>query len=140
MYSLIRSRRAFTLIEVMVVVVILGILAAIIVPRVVARPEQAKMVKAKADVQNLDDALELYNLDNGNYPSTAQGLSALVTKPDGSPIPANWTGYLKQMPTDPWGNPYQYKQPGDHGAYDVWSDGKDKSANKPIGNWNVHDK
>src|SRR5438034_11596803 len=102
--------RGFTLIEVMVVVVILGILAAIIVPKIMSRPEQARIVKAKQDILAIESALDLYKLDNNTYPSTDQGLQALVTKPAISPIPANWKedGYLKQLPEDPWGEAYQY--------------------------------
>jgi general secretion pathway protein G len=111
----------FTLIEVMVVVVILGILAAIIVPRIMSRPEQARVVKAKQDISAIQNALDLYHLDSGSYTSTAQGLQALVTKPTSPPIPANWNpgGYLKSLPMDPWGQPYQYSN--DSGNIKVYS-------------------
>lgn len=101
----------FTLIEVMVVVVILGILAAIIVPKIMSRPEQARVVKAKQDILAIQSGLDLYKLDNGFYPSTDQGLQALVTKPTSAPIPQNWKsdGYLQQLPMDPWGETYQYE-------------------------------
>lgn len=100
----------FTLIEVMVVVVILGILAAVIVPKIMSRPEQARIVKAKQDIGAIQSALDLYKLDNGNYPTTDQGLQALVAKPTTDPIPRNWKsdGYLQKLPVDPWGQSYQY--------------------------------
>ncbi|HLB58285.1 MAG TPA: type II secretion system major pseudopilin GspG [Gammaproteobacteria bacterium] len=102
--------RGFTLIEVMVVVVILGILAAIIVPKIMSRPEQARMVKVKQDILAIQSALDLYKLDNNFYPTTDQGLQALVSKPTSDPIPHNWKdgGYLQQLPIDPWGEAYQY--------------------------------
>ena len=101
--------RGFTLVEVMVVVVILGILAALIVPKIMSRPEQARIVKAKQDILAIQSALDLYKLDNGFYPSTDQGLQALVNKPTTSPIPRNWKsdGYLQQLPIDPWSEAYQ---------------------------------
>src|SRR5579871_4464628 len=100
-----KKAQGFTLIEVMVVVVILGILAAMIVPKIMSRPEQARIVKVKQDILALQSALDLYKLDNGFYPSTDQGLEALVTKPASTPIPQNWKtdGYLQQLPLDPWG-------------------------------------
>lgn len=103
--------KGFTLIEVMVVVVILGILAAIVVPKIMHRPEQARVVKAKQDIYAIQNALDLYKLDNGIYPTTEQGLAALVTQPTSPPIPNNWStdGYLKHIPTDPWGKVYQYE-------------------------------
>jgi general secretion pathway protein G len=106
-----RKTVGFTLIEVMVVVVILGILAAIIVPKIMSRPEQARAVKAKQDIASIQSALDLYKLDTGMYPSTEQGLQALVTQPTTPPIPENWDqgGYLKALPMDPWGQPYQYE-------------------------------
>src|SRR5579862_7165941 len=108
--SKIQRVAGFTLIEVMVVVVILGILAAIIVPKIMSRPEQARIVKVKQDILAIQSALDLYKLDNGMYPTTDQGLNALVTKPTSSPIPQNWKneGYLQQLPVDPWGEAYQY--------------------------------
>jgi general secretion pathway protein G len=100
----------FTLIEVMVVVVILGILAAVIVPKIMSRPEQARIVKAKQDIGAIQSAMDLYKLDNGSYPTTDQGLQALVSKPTSDPIPRNWKsdGYLQKLPMDPWGQSYQY--------------------------------
>ena len=102
--------RGFTLIEVMVVVVILGILASLIIPKIMSRPEQARLIKAKQDIQAIQSALDLYQLDNATYPTTQQGLNALVEKPSLAPIPEGWKegGYLRKMPIDPWGEPYQY--------------------------------
>ncbi|EKD73586.1 MAG: hypothetical protein ACD_45C00254G0003 [uncultured bacterium] len=128
----------FTLIEVMVVVVILGILAAIIVPKIMSRPEQARIVKVKQDILAIQSALDLYKLDNGIYPSTDQGLEALVKKPTSSPIPQNWKseGYLQQLPTDPWGQPYQYVNEDE--KLRIFSFGpKGKEGNSEIGNWNI---
>lgn len=130
----------FTLIEVMVVVVILGILAAVIVPKVMSRPDQARQVRAQQDVMALENALELYRLDNGFYPSTEQGLEALVKKPAAAPLPLHWKigGYLKRVPVDPWGQPYHYLQPGEHGEIDISSEGKPGSTEEGgevIGNW-----
>jgi len=122
--------KAFTLIELMVVIVILGILAAFVVPRVTKRPEDARVTKAKVEIANIEQALELYYLDNGMYPTTEQGLEALVRKPQTGEIPENWKegGYLAKgkLPLDPWGNPYLYISPGLHNQdYDLYSLGKD---------------
>jgi general secretion pathway protein G len=108
----------FTLIEIMVVVVILGILAAFVVPNVMDNPEKARITKAKHDLRTIENALEMYKLDNYRYPTTEQGLEALVEEPTAPPEPKNWKsgGYLKDMPTDPWGNPYQYLGPQDTGG------------------------
>jgi general secretion pathway protein G len=122
---------AFTLLELMIVVVILGILAAFVVPRIAGRPDEARVAKAKIEVSSLEQALELYNLDNGMYPSTEQGLRALVEPPQSGEIPPNWKegGYLmkKRLPSDPWGNPYVYVSPGLHNSdsFDLSSLGKD---------------
>jgi general secretion pathway protein G len=139
-----RSASGFTLIEVMVVVVILGILAAIIVPKVMDRPDTARITKAKQDIRAIESALSLYKLDNYNYPSTDQGLEALVKKPAGSPQPANWKngGYLDRLPIDPWGHPYRYLSPGVHGDVDIYSLGADgqpggQGINSDIGNWTL---
>lgn len=126
----------FTLIEVMVVVVILGILAAVIVPKIMSRPEQARLVKVKQDLLAIQSALDLYKLDNGTYPSTDQGLEALVSKPSVAPIPRNWKsdGYLQDLPTDPWGQAYQYLN--DDEKLKIFSYGaKGKDGNSQIGNW-----
>ncbi|MGA4634208.1 type II secretion system major pseudopilin GspG [Pseudomonas solani] len=126
----------------MVVVVILGILAALVVPQVMNRPDQAKVTVAKGDIKAIGAALDMYKLDNFAYPSTQQGLEALVKKPSGNPQPKNWNkdGYLKRLPVDAWGNPYQYLSPGTKSAYDLYSfgaDGKEggTDADADIGNW-----
>lgn len=132
----------FSLIEIMVVVVILGILAAMVVPKIVNRPDDARIVKAKQDVLAIQNALELYKLDNGYFPTTDQSLMALVEKPSTSPTPNNWQAYLKSLPKDPWGRDYIYLNPGQHGDIDVFTygptgqpGGEGKSAE--IGNWNA---
>lgn len=133
-----KTARGFTLIEVMVVVVILGILAAIIVPKIMSRPEQARMVKVKQDILAIQSALDLYKLDNSIYPTTDQGLQALVAKPTVDPIPRNWKdgGYLQQIPVDPWGQQYQYTN--DNDKLRIFSYGpKGKDGNSEIGNWNT---
>ena len=135
-------KSGFTLIEVLVVVAILGILAAIVVPRIMDRPDEAKRVAAKADIGALQQALKLYRLDNGFYPSTDQGLQALVQRPTTQPTPNNWKqgGYLERLPQDPWGGDYQYLSPGVHGEIDIFSFGADRARggegnNADIGNW-----
>ncbi len=135
-----RAMSGFTLIEVMVVVVILGILGAIIVPKIMSRPEQARMVKVKQDILAVESALDLYKLDNGRYPTTDQGLQALVTKPAIDPVPRNWKsdGYLQELPVDPWGEAYQYINDNDRAK--IFSYGpKGKDSNGEIGNWNMND-
>lgn len=132
-------QRGFTLIEVMVVVVILGILAAIIVPKIMSRPEQARMVKVKQDILAIQSGLDLYKLDNSTYPTTEQGLQALVKKPNTPPYPSNWKsdGYLEDVPQDPWGEPYQYANQDE--KVKIYSFGpKGKDSNSPIGNWNMN--
>jgi general secretion pathway protein G len=135
-------QRAFTLIEVLVVVAILGILAAIVVPRIMDRPDEAKRVAARADIGAIVQALKLYRLDNGAYPATDQGLGALVQRPTTNPVPSNWKqgGYLERLPKDPWGGDYQYLSPGIKGEIDVFSFGADRARggegnNADIGNW-----
>ncbi len=122
-------QQGFTLIEIMLVVLIIGILAALAVPRLVGRSQEARVTAAKADIDsNISVALDMYELDNGNYPTTEQGIAALVQKPSGSPTPANWNGpYLKKMPKDPWGHTYIYKYPGDVNTlgFDLFSPGPD---------------
>jgi len=139
-----RGNRGFTLIEVMVVVVILGILAAVVVPRIMDRPDEARIVKARNDLRVLKSALDLYKLDNFQYPTTDQGLEALVARPGLPPEPSNWKegGYLERLPRDPWGNPYQYLQPGEYGAVDIYSLGADgqpggEDSNADVGTWNL---
>ncbi|MFA7094969.1 MAG: type II secretion system major pseudopilin GspG [Gammaproteobacteria bacterium] len=139
-----RRYAGFTLIEVMVVVVILGILAAIVVPRIMDRPDVARVTKAKQDIRAIESALNLYKLDNFVYPSTDQGVEALVQKPTIPPEPRNWKegGYIDRLPKDPWGNPYQYLNPGVRSAIDIFSLGADgqpggEGINADIGNWNL---
>jgi general secretion pathway protein G len=137
------TQRGFTLIEIMVVVVIIGVLGAIVVPQFMSRPDQAKVTAAHTDIQAISTALEMYRLDTFNYPSTQQGLEALVTRPSGMPLAKNWNpqGYLKSLPVDPWGTPYQYLNPGTHSAgYDLFSFGADgvqggEGFATDIGNW-----
>lgn len=139
-----RGQRGFTLLEVMVVVVILGILAALVVPKIISRPDEARTIAAKQDVASLMQALKLYRLDNQRYPSTEQGLQALLDKPTSAPIPLNWKpgGYIERLPKDPWGSPYQYLNPGVRGEIDVFSHGADgapggEGNNADIGSWNL---
>lgn len=132
--------KGFTLIEVMVVVVILGILAAVIVPKIMDKPDEARISKAKQDIQALEGALNLYKLDNFDYPTTDQGLDALVKKPELAPEPKRYKqgGYIKKLPKDPWGNDYQYLKPGIHSDIDIYSKGKNAdSAEDDIGTWNL---
>jgi len=138
--------RGFTLIELMVVIVILGILAGLIIPRIMGRPEEAKQLKAKMQIESLETALKLYKLDNGMYPDTEQGLQALIEKPETGTLPKNWRkhGYLEKgrLPKDPWGNEFVYLSPGAHDDYDIISygadgvpDGEDK--NRDINSWEI---
>ena len=133
-------QRGFTLIELMVVLLIIGVLAALIVPNVLDRADDARVTAAKTDVSNLMQALKLYKLDNQRYPTAAQGLPALLTKPTEGPIPGNWKHYLDKLPNDPWGRAYQYLNPGVKGEVDVLSFGADGQAggegkNADIGSW-----
>jgi general secretion pathway protein G len=130
----------FTLIELMVVLVIIGVLAALIVPNVLERADDARVSAARADVNMLMQQLKLYRLDNQRYPTTEQGLQALVAKPTAGPIPPNWKTYLDKLPNDPWGRPYQYLSPGIKGEVDVMSFGADgqqggEGRNADIGSW-----
>jgi general secretion pathway protein G len=122
-----RKEAGFTLIEIMVVVVILGILGALIVPNILGRTGEARVTAAQSDIRGIGNALNLYRLDNFNYPSTDQGLEALVSQPGGMPEAKNWNseGYLPKLPKDPWGNNYLYISPGTHGPYDLYSQGAD---------------
>ncbi|MBF0570109.1 MAG: type II secretion system major pseudopilin GspG [Candidatus Omnitrophica bacterium] len=133
------GKKGFTLVEIMLVVIIIGALAAMIIPRLSGRSEQAKVSVAQADIQaHLATALKLYELDNGMFPVTAQGLAALKDKPVSAPIPQNWRGpYIEKEPIDPWGNPYVYASPGIHRTdYDLYSKGKDVTSDKDdITNW-----
>jgi general secretion pathway protein G len=140
-----RDRRAsvgFTLVEVMVVVVILGVLAALIVPRVIGRTDEARATAAKQDIATIQQALKLYRLDNGRYPSNEQGLQALHVKPQSQPVPTNWKPYLDKLPKDPWGNTYLYLNPGVRGEIDVFSFGADGQAggsgpDADVGSWDL---
>jgi general secretion pathway protein G len=134
------ARRGFTLIELMVVVVIIGVLAALVVPNLIDRTDDARATAAKTDISNLVQALKLYKLDNQRYPTSEQGLQALNAKPTTGPIPGNWKPYVEKMPKDPWGNAYQYLSPGLKGEVDVFSfgaDGKSGGEGKDadIGSW-----
>ena len=137
-------RTGFTLIEVMVVVVILAILAALVVPKLMSRPDEARGVAARQDISTILQALRLYRLDNLRYPTTEQGLAALVARPAAAPVPANWKsgGYLERMPKDPWGNAYQYLNPGLRGEIDVFSFGADgvaggEGTDADVGSWSL---
>ena len=134
------SRKSFTLIELLLVVVILSVLVSMVVPRLVGRSEQARVAAAKTDIlSNIATALELYEMDNGMFPATEQGLSALLTEPTSSPTPVNWNGpYVKRMPKDPWSREYKYKSPGERNIdYDLFSLGKDgvEGGGDDIVNW-----
>ncbi len=139
-----KRQRGFTLLEVMVVVVILGILAVMVVPKIISRPDEARIIAAKQDIASVMQALKLYRLDNQRYPTTEQGLQALFAKPANVPVPPNWKsgGYIERLPRDPWGNPYQYLNPGLHGEIDVFSFGADgapggEGNDADIGSWNL---
>ncbi|MFC5427306.1 type II secretion system major pseudopilin GspG [Paraburkholderia denitrificans] len=137
-----RRSRGFTLIEIMVVITILGILAALIVPKIMSRPDDARRVAARQDIGTIMQALKLYRLDNGRYPTGEQGLEALVKKPSTDPVPGNWKdgGYVERLPNDPWGNAYAYLNPGLHSEVDVFSYGADgkpggEGNNADVGSW-----
>jgi general secretion pathway protein G len=123
------GRKGFTLIELMIVIVIIGILATLLIPRIMERPEEARRIKAKMDIKTIESALKLYKIDSGTYPTTEQGLEALVKKPETSPLPKKWRegGYLEgSVPNDPWGNPFYYTSPGSDGRdYEILSYGND---------------
>ena len=138
------KQTGFTLIEVIVVLVILGILASIVVPNVISRTDQAQIVKAKQDLRALESALQLYRVDNFKYPTTDQGLQALVERPSIPPEAKNWQkgGYIKKLPQDPWLNDYQYLSPGQHGDFDLYTLGADgrpggSDENQDIGSWTL---
>ena len=138
-----RNQRGFTLIEIMVVVIIIGLLAAVVVPQFLGNVDKARVAKAKQDIQALETALTMYKLDNFTFPTNEEGLKALVEKPN-DPNVKNWRvgGYLKHLPNDPWQNPYVYQNPGTHGEIDIYSTGADgqpggEGLNADIGNWNL---
>ncbi|MBS7350467.1 MAG: type II secretion system major pseudopilin GspG [Comamonas sp.] len=133
-------QRGFTLLELMIVVVIIGVLGALIVPSLMDRPNEARVTAAKTDIASIMQALKLYKLDNHRYPTAEQGLQALVQRPSSAPAPANWKPYLEKLPQDPWGNPYQYLNPGVKGEVDVLSFGADgrnggEGFDADIGSW-----
>jgi general secretion pathway protein G len=137
-------QRGFTLLEVMVVVVILGILAALVLPKIISRPDEARVLAAKQDIASLMQALKLYRLDNQRYPVTEQGLQALAVQPVTTPLAPNWKagGYVERLPKDPWGNPYQYLNPGVRGEIDVFSLGADgapggEGNDADVGSWTL---
>lgn len=139
-----KRQAGFTLIEIMVVVVILAVLATLVVPKIMDRPAQARVVKAKQDIRTIEGAINLYKLDNYAVPTTDQGLEALVTKTGIEPAPPNWKegGYLPRLPKDPWNRPYLYLSPGVHGAIDIYTLGADgveggEKDKTDIGNWNL---
>ena len=147
-FAKIKSNHGFTLIELMVVIVILGILVSFIAPRLMGRPDEAKQVKARVQMESLETAIKLYKLDNGNYPSTEQGLQALVDEPQTGSLPKKWRkgGYLEKgrVPKDPWGNQFVYLSPGVHGDYDIISYGADgvpggEEFNKDINSWEIEE-
>lgn len=134
------AQRGFTLLEIMVVVAIIAILSTVVVVNLVGKVDDAKVARAQGDIQSLTSALQLYKLDNGQYPSTQQGLEALMQRPSGNPPAPNWKPYVSKLPADPWGQPYQYLSPGQRGDFDVYSMGGDskpggEGEGADIGNW-----
>ncbi|MEL0629135.1 type II secretion system major pseudopilin GspG [Psychromonas aquatilis] len=138
------TQKGFTLLEIMVVIVILGVLASMVVPNLIGNKDKADIQKVKSDIVALENALDMYKLDNSVYPTTDQGLEALETEPTVSPVPRNYRddGYIKRLPQDPWGNDYVLNSPGEHGKIDILSVGLDaeEGTDDDIGNWNLNDK
>jgi len=139
-----RVAAGFTLVEILVVIVILGVLAALVVPRIIERPDEAKVVAAKSDIATIMQAMKLYRLDNQRYPTGEQGIAALITKPEQPPAPPNWKpgGYLEKLPKDPWGRPYVYLNPGVRGEIEIFSFGADgqpggSGFDADIGSWDL---
>ena len=135
-----RSMIGFSLIEILVVLVIIGLLASMVAPKVLDKADKAMTQKAFADFKNIETALKMYRLDNYTYPSSEQGLEALVTKPSLDPIPPRWSGYLDEVPMDPWNRPYLYLSPGEHKEFDLYTYGADgvqggEDKNADLGNW-----
>lgn len=143
MKSTIRVQQGFTLIEVMIVLFIIGLMASIVGPQILGQQEGAQLKKAAVDIQQLESALQMYKLKNNRFPTTEQGLEALVTAPTIDPIPRNYpeAGFISRLPADPWGNPYQLLSPGEMGIVDIFSNGPDgqPSTDDDIGNWNLND-
>lgn len=136
------GQHGFTLLEIMVVIFIIGLLIAIVAPNVLSNQDDAMQQKARADISTLEQALDMYRLDNYRYPTTQQGLEALVSEPSQAPQPKNYRadGYIRRLPEDPWGHPYQYRSPGEHGSVDIFSLGADNATggedtDTDIGNW-----
>ncbi|WP_075182209.1 type II secretion system major pseudopilin GspG [Pantoea sp. 1.19] len=134
-------QRGFTLLEIMVVIVILGVLASLVIPSLMGNKDRADRQKAVSDIVTLENALDMYKLDNGRYPTTEQGLQALVSAPVLAPVPRQYRhdGYIRRLPRDPWGNPYRLVSPGKHGAYDLSSNGPDAlpETEDDINNWQL---
>lgn len=138
------TQRGFTLMEIMVVIFIMGLLIAVVAPSVLGSQDKAMKQKVMADLSTLEQALDMYRLDNLRFPSNEQGLSALVIKPTAEPLPRAWRadGYIRRLPQDPWGTPYQYRSPGEYGRVDIYSLGADgieggEGIDADLGNWNL---
>lgn len=144
MKSIKQKQQGFTLLEIMVVIVILGILASMVLPNLLGNKAKAERQKVVSDITTLESAMDMYKLDNSRYPNTDQGLEALVSKPDIDPVPRDYRedGYIKRLPTDPWGGEYMLLSPGENGKYDLFSAGLDgeEGTEDDIGNWNMFDK
>lgn len=138
-----KNQAGFTLFEMIIVLVILAIMATLVVPKLMDRPDEARMVKVKHDISAIQSALNLYKLDNYTYPTTDQGIESLVVQTEVEPIPKNWRPVLDVVPKDPWGNPYIYISPGEHGEFDLFTYGADgidggEGVNATYGQWSIH--